>query len=135
MYYPNYMDLPKDIYSRMVHLAESYDVLRKRRQEIENEILYAHSSLQFIARGSGVSDPTGHKAEKLILRKKEVERKISAIEQAWESFDTPMHREVIRKNLFEGVPMEQINLPCSVRTMKRIRKRFLTALAENLNEI
>lgn len=51
MYYPNYMDLPKDIYSRMVHLAESYDVLRKRRQEIENEILYAHSSLQFIARG------------------------------------------------------------------------------------
>ena len=44
-------------------------------------------------------------------------------------------RELIKRNLFEGMQMQYIQLDMSLRTMKRFRKRFLIRLAKNLREI
>lgn len=135
MYNPQYISLPNDIYRTAVNVAKSYYAMLRRRQEIEQEIILASPTPDGQPRGTETSDTTARKAERLMLRKDENERKIKAVEQAWAAFTAPWQREFIKLNLFENIRMDDINLPVSVITMKRWRKRFLIQVAENLHEI
>ena len=61
--------------------------------------------------------------------------KIKAIEQSWAAMVDETEREFIKKNLFEGIPMQCINLPMSMSAMKRARRKFLTLLAKKIGEM
>ena len=135
MYLPKYISLPNDVYRMAVNVSKSYYAMLRRREEIEDEIIHASPSPNGQPGGSGPGDPTGRKAEKIILRQQENERKIKAVEQAWAAFSEPYQREFIRLNLFENIRMDDINLPISLRSMKRLRHKFLINVAENLHEI
>lgn len=135
MYNPQYISLPNDVYRTAVNVAKSYYAMLRRRKEIEDEIIHESPVSDGQPRGSGTSDTTAQKAERIILWQAENERKIKAVEQAWAVFTEPWQREFIRLNFFENIRMDDINLPMAVITMKRLRKSFLIAVAENLNEI
>ena len=135
MYNPQYINLPNDIYREAVNTAKSYYALLRRQKEIENEIINASPVSDGQPRGNQTSDTTAQKAEKIIKRQVQNDRKIKAIEQAWAVFTEPYQREFIKLNLFENIRMDDINLPFSIITMKRMRKKFIVHVAENLNEI
>ncbi len=101
--------LPKDIYTITLAVANSYFVLIKRRDNYETD-----------------------GAQTSIYRN---EQKIHAVEQAWAVCIDDCEREIIKKNLFERIPIKYINLPMSQSAMKRARRRFLIRLAKNLAEI
>jgi len=107
----------------------------RRRQEIENDIIHESPCSDGQPHGSGTSDTTAQKAERIILRQAENERKVNAVEQVWAIFAEPCQREFIKLNFFENIRMDDINLPMAVISMKRLRKTFLMAVAENLHEI
>ena len=135
MYNPKYINLEADVYQRCVATAKAYYSLLKRRREIENDIIHAGISADGQPRGNRVSNPTAQKAEKILMRQEENERKIRAVERANDALSDDCQREFIRLNFYEGIPIHHINLPMTTISMKRVRKRFLVALAENLNEI
>lgn len=134
MYNPKYITLPPDVYRLCVNIARSYYALLRRRREIENEIIFAGHLPDGQPRGGGTSNETADKAERMILRKEECNRKIKAIEQALSECQDDCEREFIKLNLFDGVWIRNVNLPIADRTMKRYRKQFLVRLAENLHE-
>jgi hypothetical protein len=135
VYNPKYISLPNDVYRNAVNISKSYYAMLHRRHEIEDEIISASHAPDGQPGGGGPGDPTGRKAERIIQRQAENERKIKAVEQAWDEFTEPYQREFIKLNLFENIRMDDINLPVSLRSMKRLRKKFLIQVAENLNEI
>lgn len=98
--------LDRDIYSRVLATAKGYYLMLRRRERATNPA----------------------------IRQKNEER-IAAVEKAWIECQNEQEREFIKKNLFEGVQMQYIAEKESIRTMKRIRKRFLLRLAKNLEEI
>ena len=110
------------------------DVL-KQCEGLRAEIIQASHPPDGQPGGGGPGNPTGRKAERIIQRQAENERKIKAVEQAWAAFSEPYQREFIRLNLFENIRMDNINLPISLRSMKRLRHKFLINVAENLHEI
>lgn len=127
--------LDPDVYSRCVATAKGYYRMLQRQKEIEEEIIHETHAPDGQPRGSSVGDPTGRKVEKILQRQKENGRKIRAVEQAWMECEEDRERELIKRNLFEGMQMQYIQLDMSLRTMKRFRKRFLIRLAKNLREI
>ena len=135
MYNPQYISLPNDVYRTAVNVAKSYYAMLRRRKEIEDEIIHESPVSDGQPHGSGTSDTTAQKAERIILRQAENERKIKAVEQAWAVFTESWQREFIRLNFFENIRDHDIDLPISLRTMKRIRKTFLILISENLHEI
>lgn len=136
MYNPKYVTLPPDVYRLCMDIAHSYYNLLRRRHDIEQEIIFAGRLSDGQPRGNHRNDETADKAEHIVVRQTENERKIRAIEQAWHTAARDCtEREFIRLNLFEMVRMPYINLPLHRQTMKQVRKRFLVYLAENLHEI
>ncbi|HCW79767.1 MAG TPA: hypothetical protein DG942_01510 [Ruminococcaceae bacterium] len=135
MYNPQYISLPNDIYREAVNVAKSYYAMLRRQKEIEDEIINASHVQDGQPRGTTPGDATGSKAERIILRQAENGRKIKAVKQAWTTMTEPFQREFIRLNFFENIRMDDINLPISSRSMKRLRHKFLLSVAENLHEI
>lgn len=127
--------IPKDIYRQCTLIAKSYYSMLKRRRELEEQILCGSPCSDGQPKGSGVGDPTARKAERLIAAKERNEQKIRAVEQAWCRMVDEQAREFIKKNLFEGVQMQYINLPMSIPTMKLLRIKFIRFLAEELDEV
>ena len=127
--------LDPDVYSRCVATAKGYYRMLQRQKEIEEEIIHETHAPDGQPRGSSVGDPTGRKVEKILQRQKENDRKIRAVEQAWMECEEDRERELIKRNLFEGMQMQYIQLDMSLRKTKRFRKRFLIRLAKNLREI
>lgn len=127
--------IPKDIYRQCTLIAKSYYSMLKRRRELEEQILFGSPCSDGQPKGSGVGDPTARKAERLIAAKERNEQKIRAVEQAWCRMVDEQAREFIKKNLFEGVQMQYINLPMSIPTMKLLRIKFIRFLAEELDEV
>lgn len=127
--------LEKDIYGRCVATAKGYYSLLRRRKSLEEAILYGTPHRDGQPSGNSTGDPTGSAALKLVQVKEEIERKILAVEQAWGSLSNPEEKEFIKKNLFQDTQMQYIVSNFSIRTMKRIRKRFLYILAKNLKEV
>ena len=127
--------IPKDIYRQCTLIAKSYYSMLKRRRELEEQILFGSPCSDGQPKGSGVGDPTARKAERLIAAKERNEQKIRAVEQAWCRMVDEQAREFIKKNLFEGVQMQYVNLPMSIPTMKLLRIKFIRFLAEELDEV
>lgn len=126
--------IPNDIYSQCYAIAKSYYIMLARRKEWEEEILFASQCSDGQPRGNGTGNPTAAKAERLIEAKARNDWKIRAVEQAWARMADETEREFIKRNIFEGVQMHYINTPLSLRTMQRIRSKFISFLAEELRE-
>ena len=126
--------LPPDTYHIVLTIAKSYYTLLRRRREIDDAIRWESRQVDGPP-GGAPGNPTARKAERLITKKDQNERKIQAIEKAWNEMSDDTERELIERNLFQKIPMNWINLPMSERSMKRVRRRFLRCLAEELGEL
>lgn len=130
------MELERDVYSRCLNIAKSYYTLIRRRKELETELVFfAAGRIDGMPRSTRQVNPTAEKAERILDRRQEIDRKIHAVERALDACTDTYDRQLIQKNLFEQVPLAHLDLPMSERTMKRRRKAFLVNLAENLDEI
>lgn len=127
--------IPTDIYRQCVAIAKSYYTMLRRRREQEEIILHGSPLHDGQPKAKGVGDPTARKAERLIAAKERNDIKIRAVEQAWRRMVDDPAQEFIKKNLFEGVRMQYIDLPMSIPTMKRLRSKFVRYVAEELHEV
>lgn len=127
--------IPKEIYSQCAALAKSYYAMLRRRKELEEQILCGSPCNDGQPKGSGTGDPTARKAERLVIAKERNEWKIRAVEQAWCRMIDETEREFIKQNLFERIPMQCIDLPMSIRSMKYAREKYINFLAEETGEI
>lgn len=128
------MNLPADVYYRVVNISESYYVLLNRLKKIENSALYNTARKTGQPHGNQVGNPTAHKAERIIEKQEECERKIKAIEQALNPLG-PIYKDFVKLNFFEHRKLNDIDLPMSNQEKKDVRTFFLTKVARNLNEI
>lgn len=127
--------IPGDIYRQCVAVANSYYAMLKRRRELEEQILCGSQCGDGQPRGSGTGDPTARKAERLLTAKERNEWKIQAVERALQQMADQTEREFVRQNIFARVQMQRIDLPMSMRTMKRVRAKFIRFLAEEMGEV
>lgn len=127
--------IPTDIYCQCVTIAKSYYTMLRRRREQEEIILHGSPLHDGQPKAQGVGDPTARKAERLIAAKERNDWKIRAVEQAWCRMVDEPAREFVKKNIFEGIQMQYIDLPMSIRTMKRTRSQFIRYVAEELGEV
>ena len=127
--------IPTDIYRQCVAIAKSYYTMLRRRREQEEVILHGSPLHDGQPKAQGVGDPTARKAERLIAAKDRNDWKIRAVEQAWGRMVDETAREFVKKNMFEGIQMQYIDLPMSIRTMKRTRSQFIRYVAEELGEV
>ena len=110
-------NVPPDIYAQAAAIAKSYYVMLCRRQQQEQQ------------------PPATDGPARLSLPYERNSWKLRAVEQAWARMADDTAREFIRRNIFEGARMRYIPLPLSVSTMKRLRRRFITYVAEELGDI
>lgn len=96
--------LPIDAYQIALAVACSYPDLLKRRGKLDPE------------------------------REARNEAKIRAVEDALSQLVDDTERKLIEKNIMQGIRMQYIDLPISIRSMKRTRKRFIRLVAKNLKE-
>ena len=123
------------MYQRNARLAKCYYFWLKQRRDIERDILYASAGPgDGMPRGSGNGDPTAAKAEKLIARLAEVDRKIQAMQKAMDALPDEECRVLVRKNLYDHLPMQYIPVNMSERTMKRVRAQYIRLVAEYMGE-
>ena len=127
--------IPTDIYRQCVAIAKSYYTMLRRRREQEEIILHGSPMHDGQPKAQGVGDPTARKAERLIAAKERNDWKIRAVEQAWSRMEDQTARDFVKYNLFEGLQMQYIDLPMSIRTMKRTRSQFIRFVAEELGEV
>lgn len=127
--------IPTDIYRQCVAISKSYYTMLRRRREQEEIILHGSPLHDGQPKAQGVGDPTSRKAERLIAAKERNDWKIRAVEQAWCRMVDEPAREFVKKNIFEGTQMQYIDLPMSIRTMKRTRSQFIRYVAEELGEV
>lgn len=127
--------IPTDIYSQCVAISKSYYTMLRRRREQEEVILHGSACNDGQPKAQGTGDPTARKAERLIAAKERNDWKIRAVEQAWSRMEDQTARDFVKYNLFEGLQMQYIDLPMSIRTMKRTRSQFIRFVAEELGEV
>lgn len=85
-------------------------------------------------RGGGNGDPTAAKAAKLVARLGEVDRKIHALQAAMDLMPDEDARVLIRKNLYDHIPLQHIPVNMSERTAKRTRSMYIRLVAEYMGE-
>lgn len=127
--------IPKDIYGMCVVIAKSYYAMLQRKTDREADILHGTVSSDGQPHGSGVGNPTARKAEALLAVQTRNEEKIAAVRRAMARMSDDTEREFIKRNLFRHVQMQYIDLPMSIRTMKRTRSQFIRFVAEELGEV
>ena len=127
--------LPNDIYRQCIVIAKNYYAMLQRRQELTEMILYGSVLVDGQPKSNSTGNPTAQKAEKLIALQSRNDYKIKAVERAWARMPDMAARDFIKFNVFQGVQMHYINLPLSIRTMKRLRSQFIFYIAEELGEI
>lgn len=127
--------IPTDIYRQCVAIAKSYYTMLRRRREQEEIILHGSACNDGQPKAQGTGDPTARKAERLIAAKERNDWKIRAVKQAWSRMEDQTARDFVKHNLFEGLQMQYIDLPMSIRTMKRTRSQFIRFVAEELGEV
>ena len=128
------MKLPVDVLYRVVNISNSYYILLNRLKQFECSVMNNTSHNDGLPHGNQVGKPTEQKAEKIIEKQEECERKIKAVERAWNPLG-PLYKDFIKLNLFEHKDMESIDLPMTLQERKEVRAYFLIKLARNLNEI
>lgn len=127
--------IPTDIYRQCVAISKSYYTMLRRRREQEEIILHGSACNYGQPKAQGTGDPTARKAERLIAAKERNDWKIRAVKQAWSRMEDQTARDFVKYNLFEGLQMQYIDLPMSIRTMKRTRSQFIRFVAEELGEV
>jgi hypothetical protein len=128
------MKLPVDVLYRVVNISNSYYILLNRLKQFECSVMNNTSHNDGQPHSNQVGKPTEQKAEKIIEKQEECERKIKAVERAWNPLG-PLYQDFIKLNLFEHKDMESIDLPMTLQERKEVRAYFLIKLARNLNEI
>ena len=114
------------ICSRYLTMKRQLDFLRK-------EIIHGSAGpADGMPRGSGTGDPTARKAERLIVSLARVEEKIRAVEDALDALPDDEAKYLIRKNIFEGVPIKSVDVHMSESTCKRVREAYILRVAVNL---
>ena len=126
--------LPKDIYRQTMAVAGAYYAMLARRRELRAAVFYEGAGTVGMPRRPGIADPTARKAERLSIASRD-DWKIQCVEQALNRLEDDTEREFVRLNIFERIRMHHINLPMSIRTMKRTRGRYINLLAQELGEI
>lgn len=127
--------IPKEVYQRNARLAKCYYFWLKQRRDIERDILYASAGpWDGMPRGGGNGDPTAAKVEKLIARLEEVDKKIRALQEAMDAMPDEEARVLIRKNLYDHIPLQYIPVNMSESTMKRTRALYVCLVAEKMGE-
>ena len=66
--------------------------------------------------------------------KNEIERKLTAVDNAMNSFDTEV-QELIKQRYWKGRIYRDVMLPLSESTMKRYVRRFVITVGRNLGEL
>lgn len=128
------MKLPMDVYYRVLNIAESYYVLLNRLKKLASVVPQSSPRKDGQPHGNQIADPTARKAERMVEKQEECERKIRAIERALKPLG-PRYKDFIRLNLFEHKDVASIDLLMTAGEKKDVRTYFLTKLAQNLNEI
>ena len=128
------MKLPTDVLYRVVNISNSYYILLNRLKQFECSVMNNTSPNDGQPHSNQVSKPTEQKAEKIIEKQEECERKIKAVDRAWNPLG-PIYKDFIKLNLFEHKDIESIDLPMTLQEKKEVRTYFLIKLARNLNEI
>ena len=64
----------------------------------------------------------------------EIERKLTAVDNAMNSFDTEV-QELIKQRYWKGRIYRDVMLPLSESTMKRYVRRFVITVGRNLGEL
>lgn len=134
-------EIGKTAYQEATRIAKGYYDLIEQHRQIEKEILYGSA-----APADGMpgcrwpGNPTASKAERLIKEKADVDRKLNALQNAFDQLPTEWDRRLIRDNLYRQPPiaMECLiarGIPYSVRTMKRIRRDYVIAVATLLKMV
>ena len=114
-------------------IAKQYNDLLKERAGLEKEILFSTTHTPGgMPRNPAPSDPAGSKAIRLIRERERLNKLIEALQGGLEDMRDDTERKLIRQNLFQRIPMRWVNLPMSIITMKRIRKRYLRNVARRL---
>lgn len=126
------MNLPADIYYRVVNIASSYYVLLNRLKRIEDSVMYKTAVSDGQPRGNQVSNPTERKVEKITDKQAECRRKTEAIEQSLKGLG-PKYQDFIKHYFFEHKKSK--DFPMSVQEKRDVVIVFLNRLARNLNEI
>lgn len=126
------MNLPADIYYRVVNIASSYYVLLNRLKRIEDSVMYKTAVSDGQPRGNQVSNPTERKAEKITDKQAECRRKIEAIERSLDVLG-PKYQNFIKHYFFEH--KKSIDFPMPIQEKREVVIFFLNRLARNLNEI
>ena len=126
--------LPKDIYCQCVAIAGAYYTMLSRRSQLEEEVFGVAISMDGMPHGSTIGNPTAIKVERLMAQQRN-DWKIKCVEQAWLQMQDATEREFVKKNIFERIQMQYIDLPMSIRTMKRVRAKYIYCLAKELGEI
>ena len=117
----------------VTRIAKQYNDLLKERAGLEKEILFGRTHTPGgMPRNPAPGDPTGSKAVRLIRERERLDRLIEALQGGLEDMRDNAERQLIRQNLFQRIPMHWVNLPMSIITMKRIRKRYLRNVARRL---
>lgn len=117
----------------VTRIAKQYNDLLKERAGLEKEILFSTTHTPGgMPRNPTPGDPTGSKAIRLIRERERLNRLIEALQGGLEDMRDDTERKLIRQNLFQRIPMHWVNLPMSIITMKRIRKRYLRNVARRL---
>lgn len=132
--YPKYID--KGAYERTVSVIVDYpnivDEYERRREYILDA---SPAPPDGLPRGNETSNPTLQKSEQLTsFCMLEMERKINAFHKAWGLLENNQ-RIIIEERYWKGKRLEDIDCYWSIRTIKRIIKRFIFNLAFYLGEI
>lgn len=123
----------KQVYNDASMIATRYLTMKRQIRYLQDEIIHAQGGCaDGMPRGSGTGDPTATKAERMIRSLTDVQRKVDAVEKAFAELRDEHERTLIRKNVFEGIPVTHIDVPISSRTCQRIRGQFIWHVALNL---
>lgn len=132
-------EIGKTAYQEATRIAKEYYDLIEQHRQIEKEILYGSAAPSDGMPGSRwPGNPTASKAERLIREVADVDRKLAALQKAFDNLPDDWCRKLIVHNLFRKprIALEILHdvhqYPMSVPTMKRIRRDYIVDVAHAL---
>lgn len=123
----------RQVYMDATRICTRYRAMKRQLVFLRREILHAGGgAADGMPRGSGTGDPTARKAARLITALSSLETKIQAIETAYNALPDEAAKRLIRKNVFDGIPITHVDVPMSESTCKRIREAYILQVAIEL---
>lgn len=119
-------NLSKNRYRELKYLCLQYGELKVRLREIVSEDIKG-VIITGMPSAHNISNPT----QDIVLKKFELERKITAIEQAAIDADRDIYKYIL-KAVTEDMPYEFLGVPCGRRQFYKKRRMFFTILDEKI---